>query len=203
MHVSTITMPEREAKEKLRAVRSVLHRRADAEYKAMEAGLVELVRGRTLINLADTFRVCPIGSDQRPRLAIGRADRKQVQMRRSGTAAVFDTRWDSFRRVKGAPTRVRVELGRETTREPVHRWEQPHEGYALVPIIPPEHAIPASHLPEHLILWEVEQWSDRPLGAQPDRDPLLLKPLAGDLYVVVASWDLTDLERAIMAGRAH
>lgn len=52
------------------------------------------------------------------------------------------------------------------------------------------------------ILWEVEVWSDTRLGPQADRDPYLLRYLGGDLWMVLGEWDLTDLERAVMAGRA-
>jgi hypothetical protein len=35
----------------------------------------------------------------------------------------------------------------------------------------------------------------------PDRDPYLLRHVGGALYAVLAAWDLTDLERAIMSAR--
>lgn len=35
----------------------------------------------------------------------------------------------------------------------------------------------------------------------PPTDPLLLRHLHGDLYAVLAAWDLTPLERAVLAGR--
>jgi hypothetical protein len=31
-------------------------------------------------------------------------------------------------------------------------------------------------------------------------DPILLRPIGGDLYAVVAQWDLTEIERTIIAG---
>lgn len=44
---------------------------------------------------------------------------------------------------------------------------------------------------------EIEaQW--RPV---PPVDPFLLKHLGGTLYVVLAQWDLTPLEQAVLAGR--
>lgn len=45
------------------------------------------------------------------------------------------------------------------------------------------------------ILWEAE-WQ-----AVPPKDPALLRHLGGDLYAVVAVWDLTELERAVLGGR--
>jgi len=43
---------------------------------------------------------------------------------------------------------------------------------------------------------EVEKW--KPL---PPKDPILLKRLTPNLFGVLATWDLTNLERAIIRGR--
>ncbi len=53
----------------------------------------------------------------------------------------------------------------------------------------------------HLILWEVKRWSSQRITAEPDRDPLLLRQIGGDLYAIMAQWDLTELERLVMRGR--
>jgi hypothetical protein len=78
MNTPLITQPAEEAREQLRAVRRSLHRRADAEYEALAAGLAEQAAGRSLLNLRDCFLGCPVDAVGRPRLAIARADRKQV-----------------------------------------------------------------------------------------------------------------------------
>ena len=44
------------------------------------------------------------------------------------------------------------------------------------------------------ILWEVEKWE-----LTPPRDPALLRWIGGDLWEVVATWDLTQLERAVLS----
>lgn len=96
---------------------------------------------------------------------------------------------------------------------PESRWNR-KRGYALVPMIPPEvrrglrngngsrcrkHA--ASNDRKRFILWEVDEWSDTRLRSQPDRDPLLLEHLHGEMYIVLAQWDLTEIERMVMLGR--
>jgi len=43
------------------------------------------------------------------------------------------------------------------------------------------------------ILWEADWHLD------PPQDPALLRRLMGDLWVVLAVWDLTSLERAVLA----
>lgn len=68
---------------------------------------------------------------------------------------------------------------------------------AIVPNIPPR-LRPKRGLHLYTILWEAE-WAIDPV---PPVDPALLRHLRGDLYVLCGTWDLTDLERAVLAGRA-
>jgi hypothetical protein len=70
----------------------------------------------------------------------------------------------------------------------------------VMPNVPPRFR-PAKGLHLYDVLFEVDKWS----RANPivTRDPALLRRLGGDLYVVCATWDLTELERHVLAGRAH
>ena len=52
-----------------------------------------------------------------------------------------------------------------------------------------------SSLGRFFTLFEVEEW--KPV---PPVDSALLEHIGGDLYAVLATWDLTDLERAVIAG---
>lgn len=73
-------------------------------------------------------------------------------------------------------------------------WGQPRVR-AIVPHIPPL-LRPSKGLGTYLTLFEAE-WGLDPL---PPTDPALLKHVTGDIYAVVAVWDLTDLERMVLAG---
>lgn len=85
------------------------------------------------------------------------------------------------------------------------RFASDGDGYALVPMVPADAREEAGNpqLSKCWILWEVERWADKRIGAVPDRDPFLLKHVGGELYAILAAWDLTDLERAVMAGRSR
>jgi hypothetical protein len=73
---------------------------------------------------------------------------------------------------------------------------EPKSGMAMVPMVPPDVLPPrGADLSKHFILWEVESWD-----VSPPVDPILLRPIGGDLYAVVAQWDLTEIERTIIAG---
>jgi len=55
-----------------------------------------------------------------------------------------------------------------------------------------------ANLSHYHILWEATWEQTNP---PPPRDPALLRHIAGDLWVVMRTWDLTDLERAVLSAR--
>jgi hypothetical protein len=192
MNTPTIEMPREVAREQLRHYRAQLHKRA-----AVAVGLEHLARGTKLLNLADCFQNVPLDQHWRPKLAIARADRKTVRFRRERRdVGSFDTRTSSAGR-PWPKHGLRFELTLPQCPSDVNYWTLPG-GSSLVPMIPASvrEAIGRIDLAKHFVLWEVT-WADIP------RDPYLLKWTgAGDLYAVLAEWDLTDLERAVMGGRA-
>ena len=190
MNIATIEMPAEQAREKLAAYRAQLQRRADAEYEMAAAGYKALADGKVLINLTDTLHRGGLGSDYRPRLAVSRADRREVEFTWDSGRAAFDTRGWRGRRGNNLTLLFPWPNGQT--------WG--HRGFAMVPMVPAD-VRPNVDMRDCFILWEVEKWADRSAFARPDRDPYLLRHIAGDLYAVLAQWDLTELERAVMAER--
>jgi hypothetical protein len=66
----------------------------------------------------------------------------------------------------------------------------------VVPLIPPRHRPRKHRLHLFHVLWEVEAWN-----LAPPFDPALVRHLRGDAWSVIATWDLTSLERAVLSGR--
>ena len=75
-------------------------------------------------------------------------------------------------------------------------------GYAMVPMVPADVRPETGQLKDWFVLWEVEQWHDN-RHTEPPRDPFLLKHIGGTLYAILAEWDLTEVERSIMAELAE
>jgi len=70
-----------------------------------------------------------------------------------------------------------------------------HRRYkAMVPPVPPKFR-PSTSLTNFHILWEAEWQQHAPV------DPALLRHIGGDLYAVLAIWDLTELERTVLMRR--
>jgi hypothetical protein len=67
----------------------------------------------------------------------------------------------------------------------------------MVPLIPPRFRPSPRRLRHCHILWEVEQWT-----MTAPHDPALLRHVCGDLWAVLAVWDLTELERLVLSQRA-
>ena len=57
--------------------------------------------------------------------------------------------------------------------------------------------MPDGDLSGYYILWEVRDWKDLP----ETKDPLLLKRITENLFVILGAWELTDLEQSIISGR--
>lgn len=209
MNVATLAMPVEEAREKLEEYKNGLTLRNDEEYERLVRAYGALAKGTSLVVLSQVIAKAPRDEKLRPRLAIGRADRRQVHYERARNASAFETfstrnGW----RERSLDTLLSVPVVEAFTPayprsqfSPPDQWrDSTIQGYAIVPIVPP--AVRGRRaLNTHFILWEVERWADQRIGSTPDRDPYLLQRIGDDLYAVVGEWDLTDVERAILADR--
>lgn len=208
MDVPKITMDPDVALEKINAWFGERH--ADqAEVKAQcLAGYKALAEGHQLIQLDAAIRGGGFHASGFPKLAIARADRERVRFTwMPGTTLVrYDARADPSRGGRGSPgtlvRRVDLKRAHEVTRRlpDGSYFYRMLDGWSQVPLLPAEHRPERGLLKDWFILWEVEQWYASDLTTEPDRDPLLLQHVAGQLYAVLAEWELTDLERAVMAG---
>lgn len=199
MHLDTIEIAPDEAKARLDEYAGMVADERTAEDEAIVAGYRAAARGLPVVMLSQVMAAGGWFPDGLPRLAIARADTAQcvVQVSIFGSNSPH---WDvSFRDERWAPLRAR-HVGRHGVTVPMprpesverHRWS----GTTVVPVIPPRHRPKARHLHRYHVLWEVERWDPTP-----PVDPALLRHIRGDLWAVLATWDLTPLERAVLAQR--
>lgn len=122
-----------------------------------------------------------------PKLAIARADAETVDWRPSWNIGVFKT---------GDGRRNAAPSHRISFRWPGIRNNSAC-GTAKLPTVP-LHLRPKRGLANYHILWEAE-WQRVPPG-----DPLLLRRIGqSDAWLVVAAWDLTEIERAVLSTRMN
>lgn len=211
MNPAVITAPIDEAREKRDqyAAFNGKRRKPDAEYVAAEQIYALLAQGKELIDVGRAIRDGGFDAEMRPRLAIARADRRQVCFlwRYNSDSAAFNANVSEQWGQQHRSLIERVNFNRRHGVVKYHdaartRYYLPDiKAFALAPLIPPQHR-PAGPLSQFHILWEVEQWAEQRIGAVPPVDPFLLKRVAGDVFEILAKWDLTDVERMVMEGRA-
>jgi hypothetical protein len=195
MNLSTIEISPEEAQARLAEYEGLLMTERSAEDLAIAAGYRAAARGLPVIQLASVFAAGGAFPNGLPRLAIVRADVTECWVHTSSDSLVFGDRdWpDNRGALVGAHT-VRVPW----TAPPItpgirQRWG----GRAVVPSIPPRHRPNRRRIRGCHILWEVEEWSN-----VVPKDPALLRHIRGDLWSVLAVWDLTELERAVLSQRS-
>lgn len=174
-------------------------RRAYLDYRALgakqrteedneiQASYLELSRGRAIVNARTAIEIAGFHENWLPRIAFARADWRSVLCQRL---------WDgSVRYLPGWHWRVG-----NSTNLTIRGFRPPQRvtrGTNPVPVIPPAHrpgSTPGA-LKRYWIAFEVEDWRE------PTRDPLLLRRINATTFAVIAAWDLTEVERMVLAGR--
>jgi hypothetical protein len=192
MPLSVLEVPKEVAVAGLKSYRAAVRVSRRAEDRRVAAGYYHITKGRQVIALGPTIAAGGMDERGRPRLAVCRADARTCWLRLAEGGVTFMSQpWRSFydRGGEGGVSThgVRVRLAGA-------KWVST-EWQAIVPMVPPEHRQSAK-LAFH-ILWEAN-WTQ----AAP-RDPALIRHLGGDLWAVYGVWDLTEIERAVLAGRAR
>lgn len=200
MNVELLQMDPAEAERRLEEYRRHRRTAADTEYQRARDAYAELAKGTPLLTLSSAIGNAPRDEKGRPRLAIARADRRQVHFFRD----YYERRRWLFNtlaaRADSRQARLRLTDLAIAVEAPADAPTDPRDGFALVPIVPPA-VLGNRSLKAHFILWEVEAWADSRIGASPDVDPYLLRRIADDLFAVVGEWELTDVERMVMIDR--
>jgi len=189
MNVQTITMPRKEAYEAFREYREAFRRDGQVRDAALMRGYKALAKGKQVIDLAEAMKTAGLDAQGRPLLAVCRADAQRCHIEAWDTGGLRF--WmDREGRDRESRRFVQVPNGTFTWPQGFIFWKL-RNWSALVPMIPPRYR-PVSALSNFHVLWEAT-WQ-----TEPPKDPMLLRRLDGMLFAVLACWDLTELERAVL-----
>jgi hypothetical protein len=182
MKVERLKMDQEKARELWRKYQAHLagQTKADQEIAAVYK---RLAQGRTVIRALESIRSAGVTEEGYPRLAIARADEKQIGVR----LAPNKTEWEF---TPGYPIRSRSRVLTVTDVPPGKDYARILSDVPLIPI----HLRPKHNLAGYHVLFEAD-WREYPI------DPYLLRRFGADAWLVVAAWDLTTVERAVMANR--
>lgn len=197
MNIETIDVSKDAAKKKLVEYRNSVKEQLTDEDKEIMRGYQAIAKGHEVLHVKNVIRDAGYNEEGLPSLAIARADADWCLFRRAYNenhhhvmAITENAIGDHF------CTRQRFAFPSDffPTKEERNEKGWSRDSKAMVPPVPaplrPKHKLSNYHT-----LFEAEWKPEPPL------DPILLRRIGGDLFVVVAQWNLTDLERAVLSGR--
>ena len=150
-----------------------------------------IAQGRVVIKALSSMIRAGVDAGGYPKLAICRADAQRCYLSYDGRGGV---RMASKEWARDNETRCYIDFPEGSFPRPsaTHNWARRE---AIVPLVPLD-LRPKRGLANYHILWEAI-WENLP-----PVDPLLLRRVGpGDLWIVVAAWDLTEVEQAALAAR--
>ena len=191
-------MPEAKAKEEWKKYcKLIKERKGKVEHhlKELKATYYNLSKGFKIIDIYEAFKSQGLTENEEPKIAICRADIKNVIFQKESEGrGLFTDNTGAWGRSK-----FDVQLPSYTFKEFTlidgSQWAIKNKSIsAPTPVIPAE-IMPDGKLENYYILWEVEEW--KPV---PPKDPILLKRISPNLFAVIATWNLTKIEQAVMKG---
>lgn len=148
-------------------------------------------QGKRVVRALESIRAAGVNAQGYPKLAIVRADAKECYLNiyTNGQASM-----SALRSPRGNTARSQFFEFPAGTFLPMKR-DYGWSATAIVPLIPVD-VRPARGLQNYTILFEAEWTRKVPI------DPMLLRRIGkGDMWLVVAAWDLTEVERGVLADR--
>lgn len=197
MDVAQFEVTQKEAAEQWKLYRDACKLNPkDAFSQDMKACYNQLKQGRKIIDMDETMKRGGLNMKGEPRLAVCRAD---------ALYCILYIKEDGTYRFTAGQDRRKVYVDDFTTSifpkltsQQIKEKGGDYWGLILrtvVPAIPPI-CKPKANLENYHVLWEVDEWK-----IIPPKDPYLLKRIHGNIFVVLAGWNLSELERAVMKGR--
>ena len=213
MDIDKIQMPKEKAKEEWKAYNQIIKKKHNKYLEDMKKCMYQLSQGRALIDINKEMEKAGLTKNYEPKLAIGRADWKETFFHKKDSGRGFfagasrdwyvksdgdvDLPPETFAQWLRGQKQVDLKDGRVGKVDNPSEWAIPKAQIKTkVPIIPAQ-LMPEGKLSEYYILWEVEKWEELPK----QDDPLLLKRITENLFVILSAWDVTELEQSIISGR--
>lgn len=159
-----------------------------------------LKNGKKVIDIFAAFKNTGVTETGDPKLAIAPANCKTILFKKeSGGAGWFahnNSGWRESNIDVRLPGNTFPEWKLINPKERSVAWNLERRDITTkVPIIP-AHLMPPGDLSKYYILWEVDEWNE----IAKVQDPFLLKRINVNTFLVLAAWDLTEVEQIVMRG---
>ncbi len=194
-----IKMPKEQAKEEWKKYVDVLKNRKEKYLQTMKQAMYHMKEGRELIDVYKTIKKAGLNENNEPRLAIARADLKEVIFEKKDEGAGnYDmaNRGYSYKDDVNLPQKTFSVHWKREDGTSDNSWHIENKRIKTkVPMVPVE-ILPDGDLSNYYILWEANEWEELP----ETKDPFLLKRISENLFAILGAWDLTELEQSIISG---
>jgi len=201
MNISTITVDKEEARVHYQEYLDATKVRKEKYVEELKNLYRYLSQGAKVLDIYEAFKQSGVNENGEPKLAIAPANVKEIYFNKEslGGGHFSEGQW-ADRYSVALPSRTFSDWKGLAKEEVDHEWEigrpaRPHI-IAKVPIIPVMLLPESKSLNGYYILFEVEEWNEMPVA----KDPYLLRRINANAFVVLAEWDVTDVELAIMRG---
>lgn len=195
MNIETITLDRDEALKLWKKYQA--HRLTQTKVDEEISRVYRLIaQGKVLVDALDAIAKGGVDDYGRPLLAIVRADQRHCfcDVCSDGSLIMWGGKVDRFGRRPWLQARMAASLRFDFAADTVPRSDRSHALEAITPHIPPEHR-PRRGLANYHIIFEAEWRRAIPV------DPMLVRRIGkSNLWTVLAGWDLTPVERAVLAG---
>lgn len=207
MEVEQLIIPKEKAELEYKAFLQLVKSRKTEYHEQLHKIYGHMKHGRAIIDVLEAIKKAGLNKDSDPKLALCTAHSNTVVFEKHLNGKGTFYRAVKYNRVRtyNKPVLTCPEFTFPVwkTKEgeiASDRWTIHNQRrQAPVPIIPASILAPLKGQLRHFhILWEVEKWE--PL---PPKDPILLKQLSNTIFVVLATWELTEVERAVIRGRLN
>jgi hypothetical protein len=190
--IKPIVIPRKIAREKWKEYIEASKVHGDAYIKELRGLYFHLKEDRKVIDIFEAFKFTGLNENNEPKLAIAKADSRYITfVKQTGKKGYF-----SEYRNKDNVLLPEGTFNIEFPKHPTDRWSLINERIRTrVPIVPANKMPKKGKLGDYYIIWEVDKWENVP------KDPFLLKRISNNLFVIISSWQLTRLERALINGR--
>lgn len=202
MGVTAVAMEQDDADKIYKEYLDITKKRSEKYLHDLKKVYKALKDGKKVIDVYKAFKDTGIREDRDrlPKLAIAQAHLKQVYFhKRENGAGVFTelrNSWTGRKADVELPITTFPDWRDKNGVVPERFWTIEERTVTTnVPIIP-AHLMPTGKLNNYYILWEVDEWS--PIATV--SDPFLLRRVNDNTFIVLASWDLTDVEKIVLRG---
>jgi hypothetical protein len=167
------------------------------EYEHLAKAYGVMARYGEILHIGQALNAGGLNEFNVPRLAIARADAREVEYAPERWDTNHNIRGHYFEMmagshaVRGRKKNLWFPLGTiadDNNRRAQHRYR------AIAPLIPPKY-LPKAKLSNYYLLWEAEWTRGVPI------DPILMRHVSGPFYQPLYQWDLTELEQMVLRER--